>query len=271
MNIRNVASPLIGPDYAVSSRNLIDFKLETNEVNAHRPSPRWISLNEAAAHVVLYCHSFVLAQSAIRDALIAGKIASLAAKFRAVPYHHVPGPLDMKRSIIPPVPVIRDNYEIGPTLWERLTIDWPNSAASQRQEMEPKEFGTYESSGKRFVARAIWHPAIDVSGIVLSESHVFELWPPLAADGVDQKRTDAPTRTERVGRRKGTGLYCNADTKTVLEVIGMIEGGEAVSCDGAVNEILRKDPSRLLGKSDDAMRRRIRDRYSAYKRRGTLQ
>ncbi|MGM4992656.1 hypothetical protein [Tardiphaga sp. 841_E9_N1_2] len=240
-------------------------------MNAPLVPPRWISLREALEHVVAYRHSSKLAQTALRDALAAGKIASLAASYRAVPYHYVPhSPFELKSFWPPPVPVARQNYEIEPALWEQLTIVWHESAASRNQEMKPKEYGRWGESEKRLAARAVLHPTIDMSGIVVSEAHIFEIWPRLVIDEGANAPKALPSQTEQVGRRKGTGLYYVADTKTLKEVIEMIDAGAAVSCDGAVNEILRRDPSRLVGKSDDGMRRRIRDRYRLYRRSAAL-
>ena len=160
-------------------------------------------------------------------------------------------PVENVESIVPDSQLA--DWEIDPWMFSDGVINWESSSISTTTLT-----GYGQLAGTEFSAIKYFR-ITTASGVKVCEADLYKIWP-------DRKRqrgmADKPSSSAgRPGRKKGTGVYFGADTPVLNEVVAMIAANRATTCDGAVNEILRKDPSRRVGKSDEAMKRRIRDRY----------
>lgn len=214
-----------------------------SRVNVSVASLRWISLRAALEHIVLYRHSSKLAETALRDALAAGRIASRARIFCSTAYRRISSGIELKISKPPSEPVVELDYELDASLWLRLSVNWADSSASQQQEMEPTEYGVWEESGKRFVRAAKWHPSIEMSGIVISELQLFNIWP--SVDARVSPTAKANPQAVKRGRTAGTDLRV-LDGPHVAEMRRLIKTARASSISDAAKIVVR-DGSHIAG------------------------
>jgi hypothetical protein len=151
-------------------------------------SPRWVSLRNALEHVVTYRHSPLLAEIALRDALVNGKIAAQAGLYHLVPH----------RSVKQAAPSVARDHYLAPDQWKLFVIDWQRSSVSQTQSTSVTQWGVWESSGRKFPAAMLYSPSIQAFGVVVSELHLYAIWPAVAdtapAASVAAKRRNAGTR-----------------------------------------------------------------------------
>ncbi|MCX7319469.1 MAG: hypothetical protein NT113_08235 [Hyphomicrobiales bacterium] len=211
-----------------------------------------------------------IAQAELLDALTKGNVAARAElredrafrKYFISPTVFTVSGVKVDRVGNIPPEMQQENWALEPWILSDGKVDWSSSSICATILTGYGSLGFGESKAVKTFRQTI------ATGIQIFGAHLYRHWP----DGRHSPEEPAvlPLRPRRRGRTKGTGVYFIPDTAILSEVIAMIKAKEALTSDGAVNEILRRDSSRLIGKSDLAMKRRIRDRYKNYLETGAL-
>jgi hypothetical protein len=218
--------------------------VQDRKLKAQVAPPKWITLSDALEHVLVYRHSPPLAEKALLEALVDAKIAARAAIYHVVPHS----------SLRQSAQVARDHF-ISPERWADFVIDWSRSSVSQQESATVAEWGVWETSGKRFPSSWLYKPAIQAVGVVVSEQHVFAIWPEKI------ERGSAPISTSGVGRPRGTG-YQAADTAALAEMDRLYKSRVAKSAtDAARRVVLGGAVERLEGSSPESIIARLAKRY----------
>jgi hypothetical protein len=216
-------------------------------------SPRWINLRSALEHVVTYRHSPPLAEIALRDAFVNAKIASRAALYHLVPHRLV-------KQAAPPV--ARDHY-LTPDQWKYFVVDWDRSSVSQKESTSVTKWAVWETSGRKFPAATMYSPSIQAFGVVVSEPHLYAIWPATADTAAPPL---AAAERKNAGRPKGTG-YQAADAAAVDEMKHLIESRRAKSAADAARQVVLGGAFELDGIAQESiiirLSRQYRKRYQS--------